>query len=321
VRGAARRRALAVAVAAVALAALLIPLLAGRATSATPLAYVFNGSQGLRATAVLSSRYNNWLSNASLLGVVPIVITNTQNIPTQAPFDELLNLTVGELGILWGELYSNHFLNMLFVNSSGKPLYAWVMNYTPNWVAVWVKLPNGIPAGSSVTIYLEVTNTSQYPYTGLAPYLTSTYGQYDNGQYVFPVYYNFAGTSLPQGLVFTVLSNPSGASGSYSVNNGLNITNKNGQDFWDNYFMISLVYINKTFNFTATPLLFEAIVKGIGGSVQQWSKAGLVYMNNITTSSTSNGEVDMAITSSHGYATQWQSGTSYIAPSANWNGG
>jgi len=54
VRGAARRRALAVAVAAVALAALLIPLLAGRATSTAPLAYVFNGSQGLRAAAVLS---------------------------------------------------------------------------------------------------------------------------------------------------------------------------------------------------------------------------------------------------------------------------
>jgi len=55
VRGAARRKALAVAVAAVALAALLIPLLAGRATSATSLAYVFNGSQGLRVSAVLYS--------------------------------------------------------------------------------------------------------------------------------------------------------------------------------------------------------------------------------------------------------------------------
>jgi len=62
---------------------------------------------------------------------------------------------------------------------------------------------------------MEFTNASQYPYTGLAPYLTSTYGQYDNGQYVFPVYYNFAGTSLPQGLTFTVLSNPKGASGLY----------------------------------------------------------------------------------------------------------
>jgi len=85
--------------------------------------------------------------------------------------------------------------------------------------------------------------------------------------------------------------------------------------------MISLVYINKTFNFTATPLLFEAIVKGIGGSVQQWSRAGLVYMNSINDSSKSNGEVDMMVTGGAGYSIQWQSGTRYIAPSASWNGG
>ncbi len=85
--------------------------------------------------------------------------------------------------------------------------------------------------------------------------------------------------------------------------------------------MISLVYINKTFNFTATPLLFETIVKGIGGnSYQGWAKAGIVFMNKITTSSTSNGEVTIDVTPSYGYQIMWQSGTSYIAPSANWNG-
>jgi len=113
VRGAARRRALAVAVAAVALAALLIPLLAGRATSATSLAYVFNGSQGLRATAVLSQptylsgksvglvnsvESTLWNAQPYLSGgqlvvntsapVVPIVISNSQSIATQAPFDQ-----------------------------------------------------------------------------------------------------------------------------------------------------------------------------------------------------------------------------------------
>jgi len=260
---------------------------------------------------------------------VPIVINNTQSSPTPAPFDQFINITRQQvesvLGITglraWSQAESQDFLNVLFLNSSGKPLYAWVQSFTPNWVAVWVRLPNAVPAHGTVNITLEFTNASQYPYTGLAPYLTSTYGQYDNGQYVFPVYYNFAGTSLPQGLAFTVLSNPKGASGSYRVTNSLNITNINGTDFWGNNFMISLVYINKTFNFTATPLLFEAIVKGIGGSVQTWSKAGLMYMNSISDSSTSNGEVDMIVSGGAGYAIQWQSGTSYIAPSANWNGG
>jgi len=35
-----------------------------------------------------------------------------------------------------------------------------------------------------------------YPYVGEAPQLSSTYGQYDNGNYVFLFYDNFAGTTL-----------------------------------------------------------------------------------------------------------------------------
>jgi len=265
---------------------------------------------------------------------VIVAINNAQASATPAPFDQFINITSQQVenalgtdvgSYLWSQAESHDFLNVIFVNtSSGKPLYAWVQNFTPNWVAVWVKLPNGVPARGAVNITLEFTNASQYPYTGLAPYLTSTYGQYDNGQYVFPVYYNFAGTSLPQGLAFTVLSNPSGASGSYLVNNSLKITNVNGADFWGNDFMISLVYINKTFNLMTTPLLFETLITGIGGSALSatgWAKAGLVYMNNITTSSDSNGEVDMIVISQAEYAVQWQNGTSNIAPSAAWTGG
>ena len=154
---------------------------------------------------------------------VIVTISNTQANATPAPFDQFINITSQQVenalgtnigSYLWSQAESHDFLNVIFVNtSSGEPLYAWVQNFTSNWVAVWVKLPNGVPARGAVNITLEFTNASQYPYTGLAPYLTSTYGQYDNGQYVFPVYYNFAGTSLPQGLTFTVLSNPSGASG------------------------------------------------------------------------------------------------------------
>ncbi len=122
--------------------------------------------------------------------------------------------------------------------------------------------------------------------------------------------------------MFTVLSNPSGASGSYTVSNSLNITNVNGADFWDNDFMISLVYINRTFNFTATPLLFEAIVKGMGGSAfsasgsDGWPQSGLVYMNKINDNSTSNGEAATIVSQSNGNQFKWQSGTSYIAPSS-----
>ena len=88
---------------------------------------------------------------------------------------------------------------------------------------IWIKIPTSIPANSSITIYMFVRNSIQYPYTGIAPYLTSTYGQYDNGNNVFNIYQNFAGTSLPSG--WTVVSGTSGTD--YVVNNGLQLKTTN----------------------------------------------------------------------------------------------
>ena len=135
---------------------------------------------------------------------ISVTVTNSQPIATQAPFDQFLNITESQMASvlgsslasqLWQQAMSYHFLNLLFT-LNGKPLYAWIQWYTSSWVAVWVKLPNGIPASSSVTINIHFTNSIQYPYTGIAPQLTPTYGQYDNGEYVFLFYDNFAGTSL-----------------------------------------------------------------------------------------------------------------------------
>jgi len=62
-----------------------------------------------------------------------------------------------------------------------------------------------------------VSNSIQYPYTGIAPYLTSTYAQYDNGENVFNFYDNFAGTTLSSKWITGVNG------GSYTVNNGLTL--------------------------------------------------------------------------------------------------
>ncbi len=64
---------------------------------------------------------------------------------------------------------------------------------------------------------MEFTLSNQYPYTGLAPYLTSTYGQYDNGKDVFIAYWNFAGTSVPSGI------NVYRSDGSVAFDNGVTI--------------------------------------------------------------------------------------------------
>jgi len=53
-----------------------------------------------------------------------------------------------------------------------------------------VNLPTSIPANSSITIYMFVRNSIQYPYIGMRPDLTSTYAQYDNGKNVFLIYFN-----------------------------------------------------------------------------------------------------------------------------------
>ncbi|MGC8648382.1 MAG: hypothetical protein ACP5SJ_02685, partial [Candidatus Micrarchaeia archaeon] len=54
--------------------------------------------------------------------------------------------------------------------------------------------------------------------TGEAPQLSTTYGAYDNGAYVFDYYTNFAGTGLPSGW----------ACNGCSVNNNLTIDNTGG---------------------------------------------------------------------------------------------
>jgi len=157
---------------------------------------------------------------------ISVTVSNSQPIATPAPFDQFLNITESQIASalgsttasqLWQQATSDYFLNLLF-QQNGQTLYAWVQNYTSSWVAVWVKLPNGIPASSSVTINIYFMNSIQYPYTGIAPQLTPTYGQYDNGGNVFLFYDNFAGTTLSSKWVTGVNG------GSYTVNNGLTIT-------------------------------------------------------------------------------------------------
>jgi hypothetical protein len=65
-----------------------------------------------------------------------------------------------------------------------------------------------------------------YPYVGEAPTLSSTYGQYDNGNYVFLFYDNFAGTSLNTSK-WSSFTGSSGAN--ITVNNGITI---NGDSFY-----------------------------------------------------------------------------------------
>jgi len=149
-----------------------------------------------------------------------ITITNNQSGPTPSPFQQLLQLNLSSILSSPSQLLNLQFC--LDVNCN-TPLYAWIEQNNLSNAYIWIKIPTSIPANSSITIYMFVRNSIQYPYTGIAPYLTSTYGQYDNGEYVFNIYQNFAGTSLPSG--WTAVSGTSGSD--YVVNNGLQLKTTN----------------------------------------------------------------------------------------------
>jgi len=253
-----------------------------------------------------------------------VTITNTQDVATPAPFQQ--NITFDPA--LYSQYEAPNLGNIRFM-MNGTLLHAWLEGYSgepsggsaneATKATVWVNLPNGIPARSSVTITMVFESTSTNfdgVYWGEAPQLSPTYGEYDNGQYVFNFYYNFAGTSLPSGLTEVVMSSPTGATGSYAVDNGITINSTGATSFWQGNYMITLVYLNKP---VTLPEVFQVVAYSLTGkSLTTWSQAGLLYQNQITAKSAENGEVDFQITSGAGYNFNWQSGTSYVAPSDGW---
>jgi len=175
-----------------------------------------------------------------------ITITNSQANPTPSPFQQLLNLNLSSILSSSSQLLNLEFC--LDVNCN-TPLYAWIESYNTNLstVYIWVNLPTSIPANSSITIYMFIRNSIQYPYTGMSPTLTSTYAQYDNGENVFTFYDNFAGTTLSSKWI-KVTAPPSGV---ITVNNGVSIINTG-----------NTIYYVSSQSFTAPYIIDQAGILG-----------------------------------------------------------
>ncbi|MEM3555040.1 MAG: hypothetical protein QXU79_04435 [Candidatus Micrarchaeaceae archaeon] len=150
-----------------------------------------------------------------------ITLNNNQSSATPAPFQQLITINPSLLG---SSNFSADLGNIRFYADSAftQPLYAWVESGNSNTSTatnIWVKLPNGIPANSSITIYMKLEPVgTEYDgvYMGEAPQLSSTYAQFDNGSNVFNNYWNFAGTSLPSGFTSSGVKT--------TVNNGLTVS-------------------------------------------------------------------------------------------------
>jgi len=119
--------------------------------------------------------------------ITPITLTNSQSVPTPAPFQQMIQVPV---------LFRN---GVRFWSPTDGQLYAWLESISSGGTAtIWVKIPSSIPVNGTYQLYMIQDSTLPMDgvYWGEAPQLSGTYAQYDNGASIFPFYDNFAGTSL-----------------------------------------------------------------------------------------------------------------------------
>ena len=168
---------------------------------------------------------------SDIKSAVAITLSNNQGISTGSPFQQLVVVDSG----YYLKYESQNLANIRFFYQNGTVVPSWLeSNNTAdsNMTFYWLKLENGIPAGSEMTVYMGFADTSANLFnnysTGEAPQLSCNdpsdtvngcaagqYGRYDNGHVIFQFYDNFAGDTLSP--IWTV---PAGAM--YSVDNGFN---------------------------------------------------------------------------------------------------
>jgi hypothetical protein len=166
--------------------------------------------------------------NPLLQVYVPITITNSQSSATASPFQEYVTFNPSS----YAQYEANDLGNIRFYQGpiGTNELYSWCESGCSNSstsAVFWIRLPTGISASTSIVANMSfgtiATRTTEYDgnFAGEAPNATSTYGQFDNGQNVFTLYQNFAGTSTPSGWT------KAGA----AINNGYTILGSGGAEY------------------------------------------------------------------------------------------
>ena len=159
---------------------------------------------------------------SGIVAYVPIILSNSQSSATPSPFQQMIQINEGNYANYIA--YNGKIANFEFFTQSGQILPAWIESNNSDTLTVWVKLPNGIPASSSLAIYLgfaskstNLLSSSGTSGIGEAPQLSSTYAEYDDGASVFNFYDNFAGTTLNSH--WSVVQ----SSATTNINNGLTV--------------------------------------------------------------------------------------------------
>ncbi|MBE5729864.1 hypothetical protein IHI26_00805, partial [Candidatus Parvarchaeota archaeon] len=167
---------------------------------------VFNGSTKSTIPINTSAGYYKFkyfipqnipTSNQQQTYYVPITITNSQGSATPSPFQQEVVVDSAD----YQNYEASNLQNVEFLYSNGQIIPSWLesgASSSSTQTIYWLKLASSIPAGSSITIYMEfapkTTNLFNGNTIGEAPQLSPTYGEYDDGVDVFNGYWNFAGT-------------------------------------------------------------------------------------------------------------------------------
>ena len=155
----------------------------------------------------------------------PVTISNNQNTLV-SNFQQMVNVPSSVFSGYANTASGTAFQNVEFFYANGTIIPSWLENYTPSNARYWIKLPS-VPTTTSFTVYIGFAATSTNLFNnvnvGVAPQLSSTYGQYDDGANVFNFYDNFAGTTLSS--KWTVVSGTAGTD--YTVNNGFTLLTTN----------------------------------------------------------------------------------------------
>ncbi len=202
---------------------------------------------------------------------IPITITNTQNVSTPAPFQQMIQFNPSS----YFPFLRSDLSNIRFTDENYNPVPAWLESYSSTNAILWVNLSNGIQANQSVTIHMLIPLAGfsfDGQFWGEAPQLSPTYGQYDSGASVFSNYWNFAGTTLPSGWV-------SGSGITATVNNGLNISGSNDGTVYYNSFSTQSPFIIEADFYPNTPSIGTGIMAEYGQTGSDMYNGYLFWMS------------------------------------------
>lgn len=142
-----------------------------------------------------------------IIKFVNVSLVNGEMNSTSSPFIQKVSVN----SYHFSNYESSDLQNVIWFTNQGKIIPSWIENndsYSLSGTNYWLRIPVSIASHQILTIHLGFVNKTTNLFNksgneGVAPELTSPYGEYDNGVNVFNSYWNFAGKSKPAGWNIT----------------------------------------------------------------------------------------------------------------------